>query len=183
MAAGAAVILCHVELLGPMVTPRNFPELRSLNFALRSLSGPLREERLTEIIRQCDAGDTARVSEMAREQCELRGAVDRIVATYEKAIEDARQQPPPSEAERDRALVRYLEEAASHYKGADAELLQLRKEIASMKASATWRVGQRVLQAPLVRRLFGGPIQRVAGNSNGQATESEPAARHRRGGI
>jgi glycosyltransferase involved in cell wall biosynthesis len=169
MAVGAAVILCDVGRLGPMVTSRNFWEMRSLNFANRALSQRLTEEGLAQVIRQYDAGDAARVSEMTRQECELRLGVDRIVAIYEKAIEDARQQPPVSAAECSRALVRYLEESASHYKELDAELHGLRQDIAAIRTSTTWKLGQRVVQTGILRRLFGGLLQRIASDSSSRA--------------
>lgn len=177
MAVGAAVILCDAGRLGPMVTTRNFAELRELNFALRSLSDPVTEGRLTERIRQYDGGDAERVSEIARRECSVERAVDRIVHVYQRAIEEAWQQPPVTAAACNRALVRYLEESAPHFKGSmlerrklelerDEELRRLRQELGSIRASATWRWGQMILRNSLVRGLFGGLIERVATNGN-----------------
>jgi hypothetical protein len=173
MAVGAAVVLCDVGRLGPMVTSDNFSKLHSMNFALRSLSEPFTEDGLTETIQKYDAGDAAAVSAMVRGECELQPAVDRILAIYEKAIEEARTRRPIAASECNRALVVYLEESAEHHKGFQGQrLLQL--EIESMRASATWRWSQRVLRNRLMQRVFGGLIQRVAKNSRLPASGREP---------
>ena len=192
MAVGAAVILCDVGRLGPMVSTDKFWKLRSVNFGLRSLSEPFTEDGLTEAIRRYDASDAAAVSAMARGECEMQPAVDRILAIYGKAIEEARQAAPISAAECNRALVVYLEESAEHHKGFrlaetnrewSEKYLEwtrrerlLQTEIASMRASASWRWSQRILQNGLVKRALGGLIQRVAKHSNRTAGARESIA-------
>ena len=74
-----------------------------------------------------------------------------------------------SAAECSRALVRYLEESASHYKEIDAELHRLRQDIAAIRTSTTWKLGQRVLRIGMIRRLFGGLLQRIANDSSPRA--------------
>jgi hypothetical protein len=189
MAVGAAVILCDVGRLGPMVTSDNFWKLHSMNFALRSLSEPFTEEGLTEAIREYDASEAAAVSAMVRGECEMQPAVDRILAIYEKAIEEARKTGPITASECNRALVVYLEESAEHHKSfrlvekslewtrrerlLQTEIASIQSDIASIRASATWRWTQRVLQNPWVKSVLGGLIQRVAKNSKRAASARE----------
>jgi hypothetical protein len=182
MAVGAAVILCDVGRLGPMVASDNFWKLHSMNFALRSLSEPFTEDGLTEALQRYDAGDAAAVSAVVRSECEMQPAVDRILSIYEKAMEEARKAGPIAASECNRALVVYLEQSAAYYKHfhvaeknpgwSEKGLEQTRRErllqteIASIRASATWRWGQRVLQNRLVKSVLGGLIQRIAKNSS-----------------
>lgn len=189
MAVGAAVVLCDVGRLGPMVASGNFWKLRSMNFALRSLSEPFTENGLTEAIRTYDASDAEAVSAIVRRECEMQGAVDRLLAIYENAIEEARQEGPVPASECSRALVLHLEQSAPYYKGfrlAERHLewtlreRMLQTEIASIRTSASWRWSQRFLQNPLVKGVFGGLIQRIADNSRrlASARESNRAERH-----
>ena len=182
MAVGAAVILCDVNRLGPMVTSANFSKLHSMNFALRALTEPFTEAGLIEAIRAYEPADAEAVSTMVRHKCELRPVVDRILAVYEDAIEEAHRQGPIPDGECNRAVVRYLEESAQYYKPSRwvekslewtrAES-QLKNEIASLRASASWRWSQRVLQNRLVRIALGGVIQRVARSSRRRTDSPE----------
>jgi hypothetical protein len=118
LAVGAAVVLSNPRGLGPLVTTKNFAALRLLNFGVRTLSSPLDAHLLENEIGSYDPSDAADVSKLVRENCELGPAVDRIVDLYERTIAEARQNPPPSAIDCDRAVTRYLEQSASQYKGA-----------------------------------------------------------------
>ncbi|HTW63142.1 MAG TPA: glycosyltransferase family 4 protein [Bryobacteraceae bacterium] len=171
MAVGAAVVLCDIDRLGPMVASDNFCKLRLMNFASRALSEPFTEEALMQAIRKYDPVDASAVSAMVRRECELKPAVDRILGVYETALREAQDAGPAPQSECNRALVRHLEQSAPHYKSSllTQEKLQwmrkerlLKLEIAAMRGSASWRWSQRVLRNALVKRVLGGVIQRVA---------------------
>ena len=183
MAVGAAVILCDVDRLGPMVTNANFSGLRSLNFGLRAVPEEFTEDGLVERIQKYDPSDAAAVSAMVRRECELQTAVDRILTIYGEAIEEARSAGPVQASELNCALVRHLEQSAPHYKASlvsedrlqrvHAER-QVRLEIASIRASASWRWSQRVLQNPVVKTVLGPLIRRVAHNSQRTTADQDP---------
>jgi hypothetical protein len=171
LGVGAAVILCDAGLLGPMVTSQNFAQLRRMNFALRALDQPLTEERVAREIGRYDANDAAAVSRMAREQCEIQPAADSILAIYQSVIEEARNAGPVCPCEAGRALAAYLEKSAPHYKASMLAEHQrywsecvdnVRRELDAIRSSATWRWSRQVLGNPVIERLFGGVIRRVA---------------------
>jgi Glycosyltransferase Family 4 len=174
LAVGAAVILCDVGRLGPMVTSENFCGLRRANFANRSLTEPFTEDGLIDAIRKYDPLDAAAVSAKVRSDCELQGAVDQMIEIYQRAICEARKSAPIPVSECNQALVRHLEQSAPHFKSSlvNQEKLQwvhrereLRLELAALRASASWRWSQRILQNPLVKKSLGGLVQRVAEKS------------------
>jgi hypothetical protein len=117
MAVGGAVILCSPGRLGSMVSSGNFSNLRPLNFGIRALDRPLELELLVSEIRRYDARDSEQVSTLARSECELQPAVDRLIAVYEEVLEEARHTPPAVSAGADHAAARYLEQHAARYKG------------------------------------------------------------------
>jgi hypothetical protein len=175
MAVGAAVILCDADRLGPMVTSENFWRLHSMNFALRSLSEPFTEECLMKSIQKYDASDAAAVSAIVRRECEMKGAIDRILGIYETAIAEALKEGPPPVSECNRALVRHLEQSAPHYKSSlraeeRSEWMRrermLQDELTSIRASKSWRWTQRPFQNGFVRRLFSSLMQRVENDTS-----------------
>ncbi len=89
MAVGAAVVLCQVEGLGPMVTRDNFHALRRLNFGIAALDQPLNLERLNEQLDRYDAQAVADLRRLVREQCGMAAAVDALCTVYREAIECA----------------------------------------------------------------------------------------------
>lgn len=192
MAVGAAVILCGDERIGPLVTTQNFDALRRLNFGFRTFTRPLTVGAIAAELKGYDALEANAVARRVRENCELKPAVERIVRVYAQVLDAAAERPGPSPLAQSRAASSYLRQTASHHKNSDAVLLAkaaledggrrpvaLERELARMRAlaldrerqineihaSATWRWTQRLLTNPLVRRLFGRTIQRVADQS------------------
>jgi hypothetical protein len=137
MAVGTAVILCGYGKLGPMVTMDNFSWLRRFNFGFRTLSNPLDTERVMVELESYDSADAASVSTIARRECAMKPAVDRLLTLYAEVIEigkgnsgepesakyeivNQRQPVPITETCSDAA--RYLERWAPRYKNG-AELV------------------------------------------------------------
>jgi hypothetical protein len=109
MAVGAAVILCDVTGLGPMVTSSELGRLRPLNFGFRTLTSALEPEAILAQLARYDPADAAEVSRQVRSTAGLEAAVDRIVAVYEAVAEEHRAAPGSfSAGEDDRAIASYL---------------------------------------------------------------------------
>ncbi len=117
LAVGAAVVASSPRALGAMVSTKNLAAFRPLNFGVRTLSRPLSVDLVVRELEYYDPADAAEVSRLVRENYEMGAAVDRLVGLYERVIEDAQRNPPPGAGECDRAVARYLEESAAHYKG------------------------------------------------------------------
>jgi hypothetical protein len=116
MAVGTAVILCGYGKLGPLVTSENFLGLRRLNFGLRTLSRRLDIDLVVEELRRYSTEDAAAVSGLARDNCELQPAVDRLLRLYSTVIEAATHAAAPTKLETGRAAAQYLEHWAGQYK-------------------------------------------------------------------
>jgi hypothetical protein len=86
MSVGAAVVLCDLGGVGPLVTADNFGDLRPLNFGIQTLRQPITSERLIEQIDKYDACDAERVRDMVRSQAALVRAVEMLVSAYQAAI-------------------------------------------------------------------------------------------------
>ena len=122
MAVGAAVVVCNPGRLGSMVTTRNLPALRRLNFGIRTMDRSLDVDAVTAELHEYDAADALAVSRSVRETSELRPAVDRILNLYEEVIEESRKNPVRVSTAGDRAAARYLEESAPQYKQSEIAL-------------------------------------------------------------
>jgi hypothetical protein len=85
MAVGAAVVLCDVGGVGPMVTSAQLDELRALNFGFASLREPLRPEPLLRQIARYDPVDAALVRHRIRTEASLAATVDRLLGIYREA--------------------------------------------------------------------------------------------------
>jgi hypothetical protein len=173
MAVGAAVVLCGYGNSGPMVTAREFDSLRLFNFGWKTLSRPLDPDVLHAELKRYDPRDAAEVSRLTRLACGLGPAADRILQLYSQVVEEARRLPPPSPDDLCRAASRYLEQWAFHYKHereSDPRVARLERNLASLRNSATWRWGRRVLANPVVSALLGPFIRATARRASAHPT-------------
>lgn len=86
MAVGAAVVLCDSSGAGPMVTTKNFDQLRPLNFGIRTLREPLTPDSLAREIARYDPADAAEISARVRATAGREAAIDKIIAIYHEVI-------------------------------------------------------------------------------------------------
>lgn len=87
MATGCAVIVSDSGRLGGYVSMDNVTELRRLNFGIRAMQkATVTEESVLRELARYDAADAARVSELIRTQADMRPAVDRWVAIYDRVL-------------------------------------------------------------------------------------------------
>ena len=117
MAVGAAVVLCDFAGAGPMVTARDFDDLRPVNFGFAALRAPLRPEPLLREIARYDPVDAAIVRDRIRSEASLSATVDRLVGFYHEAIEVlaeagqrdvSRELPRPRRADRQAWFLRLV---------------------------------------------------------------------------
>ncbi len=115
MAIGTAVILAGPRGMGPMVDSYNWERLRRLNFGVRSLNLPVRNEIVLEQIGRYNPAEVSRVSQMVRSRASLDEAVDRLIEVYEQVIAEWKSESSiPVTAER--AAARHLNRYASTFK-------------------------------------------------------------------
>lgn len=167
LAVGAAVVLCDQPGMGPMVTTENFDRLRPLNFGVRTLREPVTPDLLEREIRRYDPAGAAEVSRRFRAEAGLEKAVDRLVAVYERVIAEHREREPAPAGEEGRAVAAYLRWLDPHLQArntlperlrlaAEVEELTeeneaLRRELAALQETATWRLRERLVRTPLLR--------------------------------
>ena len=106
-AVGAAVILCDVAGLGPMVNSRDFDHQRALNFGVRLLSDPVTIDGVSERIERYDSADAAEVNRRIRCEAGMEGGIDRLLDLYGEVISESRRRSVRPEGEA-RALAAYL---------------------------------------------------------------------------
>jgi glycosyltransferase involved in cell wall biosynthesis len=181
MAVGAAVIVCHTEGLGEMVTPSSFERLQHRNFGRSLLSRPATADLIAGELQRYDAAVAAKVRDRVRAEATLAVAMDRILGIYARVASDF-PGPLPVAAERT-ALHRYhqwharavrlglqepLSEATQRLAEAHARSqdearrgLALADRVRAVESSLAWRLAQaadRVPGVPNLHRL----LRRVA---------------------
>ncbi len=90
LAVGNAVVLCDFMGLGPMVSTRNFNDLRPMNFGAGVLVNPLRPQLIKAEIERYDPNDAALVSRTVRSRNGIIQAAQRWISLYAAAIEEFR---------------------------------------------------------------------------------------------
>jgi hypothetical protein len=86
MAVGCAVILCDEAGVGPLVTKDTFPELRRLNFGIRTLRRPHSVDHMTTQIAKYDPADAEAIRTVVRTTAGMDAVVDRLLEVYRDAI-------------------------------------------------------------------------------------------------
>jgi len=107
MAGGCAVVLCDAAGVGPMVSSRNFDELRPLNFGFAALRDPLSADGLCRQIAAYDPGDAAAVGSRVRAEAGLEAAAQGWLQLYREAIAEFQATTRDTDAEL-RAAAAYL---------------------------------------------------------------------------
>lgn len=108
LAVGAAVVLCHVVGVGPMVTTAEFDRLRLLNFGLRTLRDPVNPDVFAREIARYDPQDAAEVTRRIRATAGRDETVDGIIALYEEVLAEHRSGGQPDVWAEGRAAAAYL---------------------------------------------------------------------------
>lgn len=160
MASGAAVILCGYGRLGAMVDPGNFAEMRRNNFGLTALARRLEVQTVVDELKRHQPAGAEAVGRLVWEHCELQPAVDRILALYERVLEEARGCPRPEPAEVCREAARYLERWGPYYTQA-LDLLPVHARWSALCETMEGRLGVRDYDR-LERRLVDAERQSAA---------------------
>lgn len=114
MAVGAAVILCDSGGVGPLVTQRQFAELRPLNFGIRTLREALHPDILLREIARYEATEAAAVSEQVRATAGHEAVIDELVDLYRQVIEEQQAATIDIESE-GRAAAAYLRQLETEF--------------------------------------------------------------------
>ncbi|HEV8484822.1 MAG TPA: glycosyltransferase [Blastocatellia bacterium] len=108
LAVGAAVVLCDLTGIGPLVTAGEFDRLRSLNFGIRTLRDQVSEEVIERRIATYDRQDAAEVSRRVRATAGREAAVDQIEEVYREVLREFRSTSKSDPIEEQRAASAYL---------------------------------------------------------------------------
>ena len=119
MAVGAAVVLCDVSGLGPMVTTCELDRLRPLNFGIRTLNESISVDAISGEIAKYDSGDAALVSQRIRAAAGREAVVDELLSLYEKVIAEHAALDRRDWAAESRAAAGYLRWLAQRLKEND----------------------------------------------------------------
>lgn len=90
LAVGNAVVLCDTMGVGPMVSMRNFDDLKPLNFGYKTLVNPLRPQSVRAEIERYDPQDAALVSTQVRNHSGMLDATQQWIRLYHQVIADFR---------------------------------------------------------------------------------------------
>lgn len=88
MASGAAVVLCDVEGLGPMVTPGNIDRLRAGNFGMQVMTAPHRAALVEKELDRYDPAAARQVTAIVRDVHDLDRVVGHLRGVYGDVLAD-----------------------------------------------------------------------------------------------
>lgn len=98
-AVGCATVLCDASGVGPMVTTRNFAELRQMNLGVKALTKPLQVAAIMTEIERYDPADARQVSECARREAGIAEGIHQWIRLYETVLKEARMLPRDADGE------------------------------------------------------------------------------------
>lgn len=108
LAVGAAVVLCHVVGVGPIVTTAEFDRLRLLNFGLRTLREPVSLDAFARQLARYDPQDAALVTQRIRATAGRDETVAAIIDLYEEVLAEHRSDGQSDVQAEGRAAAAYL---------------------------------------------------------------------------
>jgi hypothetical protein len=148
LAVGTAVVLCDAAGSGPLVTTRDFEQLRRLNFGIRTLSEKVDADLLVNQISRYDPGDAAEVSRRVRASCDLASVIDNALSLYSRVIEEFRVRPSSRWEDENRAVAEHMRSMtlAVHNKYAEYESL--------LANSPSLRLRNKLGRLPLVDKVL-----------------------------
>lgn len=98
-AVGCATVLCDASGVGPMVTTRNFAELRPMNLGVKALTKPLQPAAIMAEIERYDPADARQVCECARREIGIAEGIHQWIRLYETVLNEARTLPRDADEE------------------------------------------------------------------------------------
>ncbi|WP_266158355.1 glycosyltransferase [Dyella silvatica] len=146
LACGTAVIACDAAGLGEMVTPRNYENMRRLNFGIRCLRNAHSAEAIGKELDRYNAAQSREVSLRIRAEANIEDAIDLLLSTYQEALADPVESPLSKEAYL-RPASRYLSQVASAIKARAPTTARalIEAEAASLAARARAQQAERYL--------------------------------------
>lgn len=176
VAAGAAVVVCDVFGVGPMISTGNMKLLYTLEGDYSQLYGPLGVDRLLREIDRYDAADAGRVSAWARSVAGLDPAASGFLALYREVLEESTvtKVDAGEEAKAEARYLAWISDAARASRqreqdlrraGREAERLQAQNEKLALELqrerdSLALRCRQGVLRMP----VLGPVLHRLSGS-------------------
>ena len=135
MAVGCAVVLADIFGAGPLVTMRDFDEMRSCNFGIRLLREPHSVDWYRFQIAAYDPAEAGDISLRVRQDAALDKAVDHLLEIYERAIADAKNWVSRQALDlgAQRAAARHLSSVAERFK----HVYRLDRTVQSLTAELT----------------------------------------------
>jgi len=135
MAVGCAVVLADIFGAGPLVTMRDFDEMRSCNFGIRLLREPHSVDWYRFQIAAYDPAEAGDISLRVRQDAALDKAVDHLLEIYERAIADAKNWVSRQALDlgAQRAAARHLSSVAERFK----HVYRLDRAVHSLSAEMT----------------------------------------------
>ena len=150
MAVGAAVVLCDQAGAGPLVSTGELDRLRPLNFGIRTLRHPVTADYLASQIERYYPADAAEVSRRIRATAGIEAVVDRMTGLYEEVLTEHREKGNPPAGEESRAAAAYLRWLSQYV----AEREVLSEDLEAVRATATWRLRERLLRVTPLWRAY-----------------------------
>ena len=139
LATGAAVVICGVWGVGPMVTLRETEELRDRNFGVAAMySKPDADAIYREILRY-NAEDAAAVTKSLRCLIGIKTTLDKVEKVYYDAVEKYKRMHIDF-ADEARSFSSYLGNISSFLKQKDREFSKKEKELIRIKSSKAWKI-------------------------------------------
>ena len=149
MAVGCAVVLADIFGAGPLVTMREFEQMRSCNFGIRLLREPHSVDWYRSQIAAYDPADADCISVQVRQDAGLDKAVDHLLEIYERAIAEGKNSGPRQALDiggsdgRPRATSRRLPGVSSMRMNSIAAVQSLSAEMTSARKLNEWLVEER----------------------------------------
>ena len=147
MAVGNSVILCHMGLLGPMVTTKNLEKLRPLNFGMRVSHTPINTHDLTKQIELYDAEDASKVSERIRQVAGQETVIDQIISLYQEILQKKVESNGHGSPEEFQAVSHYLRLLQPRLQGYD----ELQAQVEAIKKTRLMLLHKFLHRIPVVR--------------------------------
>jgi hypothetical protein len=176
VATGCATILCDTTGLGPMVTKANRAQIRHSNFGVDFLKEAPTVEAVRLRLADYDPVDAAQTSAWLRNEAGLETALDRWQTLHAELVA----LPCPRDDEADRiAAADAIGQIAASMRNQQVEVMQDKRPdpalldrlnraeqtLSAIEATLSWRLRNRLVQAPLLGQLSTGLSRLFSGRA------------------
>jgi glycosyltransferase involved in cell wall biosynthesis len=127
LATGCAVVLSDMGRMGSIVTPENIVTLRHLNFGIRTMPNPVRQDALVQEIKRYNVEDITYTRSYIRENACFDRFCQRILTLYDEALNDDWTTNPLEQA---RAASLYIKTLRATFQRTQEYPLKMQQHIA-----------------------------------------------------